>query len=89
MKAIMGIVALTVIPITAILSLLSSYIMKGYGTSFVSGKQILIISVVTAALIVVMGPVGQFLAASGRMWVGFFMNLGWGISPLLGSYLMV
>lgn len=89
MKGMMGIVALIVMPIALILALLSPLIMKGYGESFVSGYWVLIISVATAALLAVMQPVGNLIAASGRMWTGFFMNTGWGIVLLLGSYLMV
>jgi len=89
MKRMMGIVALVVIPMALVLSLLSPLIMKGYGETFVTGYWVLVISVATAALLAVMTPVGQLIAASGRMWTGFFMNTGWGLVLLLGSYLMV
>jgi O-antigen/teichoic acid export membrane protein len=63
--------------------------MQGYGSSFVSGYRTLCISVVTAALLAIMTPVGQYIAASGRMWTGLMMNSGWGMCMIGASWLMV
>jgi O-antigen/teichoic acid export membrane protein len=89
MKRMMAMTAVLVVPITLLICACSPWIMRGYGLSFVSGYRTLCLSVVTAALLAVMTPVGQYLAASGRMWAGFVMNTGWGICMILAAWLMV
>jgi hypothetical protein len=34
-------------------------------------------------------PVAQIIAASGRMWTGLLMNIGWGVVFLLGTLLLL
>ena len=89
MKGMMALTALIVVPLTVCVCVCSQWIMRGYGLSFVSGYWTLCLSVVTAALFAVMTPVGQFLAASGRMWTAFVMNTGWGVCMIVASWLMV
>jgi O-antigen/teichoic acid export membrane protein len=89
MGKMMRIYALIVFPAALILSLFSPLIMSGYGKSFESGYITLIITFFTAALLAVMAPVGQFIAASSKMWTGFLMNLGWAFCLISGSYLLV
>ena len=36
-------------------------------------------SSLSAALLAIQAPVGNLIAAFGRMWAGFFMNAGWAI----------
>lgn len=78
-----------VIPVTVVLSLFSPLIMRGYGQSFESGYKTLVILLITAAIIAIIAPIGQFLAASSKMWTGFLMNLGWAICLLICSYMLV
>ena len=70
-------------------SLASSWIMHGYGEGFASGHWTLVLSVAAAAFCAVLNPVGNLIAASGRMWAGFWLNAGWGIAMLLASWGMV
>jgi O-antigen/teichoic acid export membrane protein len=63
--------------------------MRGYGESFVEGHWTVVLSVATAALLAMMTPVGHLISASGRMWVGFWMNAGWGATMLVASWWMV
>lgn len=88
-RKMMKMVAWTVLPMAGLLSLASPWIMRGYGESFVAGYGALIISVFTAALLAIMVPIGHFITASGRMWIGFWMNAGWGAAMLLASWWMV
>jgi O-antigen/teichoic acid export membrane protein len=83
------VVAGIVVPVSLVISLVSPWIMRGYGESFVSGFGTLCLSVVAAALVAIMAPVGQYIGAIGRMWVGFWMNTGWGLCMLVASWLMV
>ena len=82
-------IAVLAVPMAVVLSLASKYIMRGYGASFVDGYGTLILSVHTATLMAIMVPVGYYIAASGRMWIGFWLNTGWGAAMLLASWWMV
>lgn len=89
MWKMMKLVAAVVVPLALAVSFLSPWIMRGYGESFAAGYWVVVLSVATAALLAVMTPVGQFISASGRMWIGFCMNAGWGAAMLLASWRMV
>jgi O-antigen/teichoic acid export membrane protein len=80
----MGMTALVVIPLLVIMSLASRLIMHGYGATFERGYLILILSIFTAGVHSVVTPCWYLLMASGRMWVCFVMNLGWGAIFLVG-----
>ena len=82
-------VAGIVLPLAILVSFLSPWIMRGYGESFVEGHWTVVLSVATAALLAMMTPVGHLISASGRMWVGFWMNAGWGATMLVASWWMV
>lgn len=66
--------------VALILIVLSPIIMGSYGEGFRSGWPTLVIVVLTSALVAAQAPVGQFIAASGKMWIGFAMNAGWAIT---------
>jgi len=81
--------ALLVLPIVLLASIGSPYIMNSYGDTFKDGWPTLIVVLFTAALLSVQTPVGQVLAASGRVWVRFTMNMGWAVVFLAGTLLLV
>jgi O-antigen/teichoic acid export membrane protein len=82
-------IALTVLPMVMLGCLLSEAIMRAYGESFASGWSTLVVMLITGGLLSVQTPVGYVIAASGRMWLGFCMNAGWGVGFLGLSYLLV
>jgi O-antigen/teichoic acid export membrane protein len=91
LKVAIGANALAVVPLVIGLSLLSPFVMDLYGTAFRDGWPTLVAVLVTAGVMAIQAPVGQVLAASGRMWLGFLMNLGWaaafvGLTALLVSH---
>ncbi|MGH9432621.1 MAG: oligosaccharide flippase family protein [Terriglobia bacterium] len=71
--------ALTVLPLIVAGCILSPYIMSSYGRGFESAWPTLIVVLVTAGLLSFELTVGQLIAASGRMWLGFSANIGWGL----------
>lgn len=77
--------ALLVVPLITLVSIASPYIMSLYGAGFRSGWPTLVVVLLTAGLLAVQTPVGQTIAASGRMWIGFAMNAGWAIVFILGT----
>ena len=86
MGKMMRIYALIVFPAALVLSLFSPLIMRAYGQSFEVGYPILIIILFTAALAAIMTPIGNMIAASGKMWIGFCTSLIWGICMIGGSF---
>jgi O-antigen/teichoic acid export membrane protein len=80
--------AMIAVPAAAMLSLVSPFIMATYGSGFAEGWPILVITVWASAVFALQYPGGQIIAASGRMWLRFWLNAGWGI-VLLGSFVLL
>jgi O-antigen/teichoic acid export membrane protein len=78
-----------VLPIVVIGCLLSPFIMQLYGAGFRSAWPILSVILITAGLLAVQIPVGQIIAASGKMWVGFIMNVGWGFTFIFITWVLI
>jgi len=76
------------VPAAIVISLISPLIMSMYGADFRAGWPVLAIVVWTSALLAIQYPVGQVIAASGRMWLGLLMNAGWA-AVLLGSFMLL
>lgn len=89
MKGMMKLTAYIVFPVALAICLASPWIMRGYGSSFVSGYWTLCLSVITAALLAVISPVGLYITAKGWMWFGLCLNASWGICMIGTSWFMV
>ncbi len=76
-------------PLVILACIFSPYIISLYGESFKSGWPTLVVILITAGLFVIQSPVGQVIAASGKMWTGFAMNLGWALAFIFGTLLLV
>lgn len=59
-----------------------------FGPNFEHEWPTLVAVLVTAALLAVQVPVGQMIIASGNIWPGFWMNVGWAVVCLGGSWAM-
>ena len=81
--------ALLVVPLVLLVSIDSPYIMSLYGESFKSGWPTLVVVLLTAGLLAGQTPVGQIIAASGKMWINFAMNMGWAMIFILGTLLLI
>ena len=81
--------ALLVFPFVLLASIISPFIMNLYGEGFANGWPTLIVVLLTAGLLTVQRPVGQIIAASGKMWIGFLMNLGWALTFIVGTLLLI
>ena len=88
LKTMMKLNGLIVIPFALGLSLFSPWIMRMYGSSYGQAWLTLIAAVWTAAIMGVITPVGDVIAASGRMWLGLLTNAGWA-AVFLGSTLFL
>jgi O-antigen/teichoic acid export membrane protein len=77
------------LPFVILGSLLSRHIMGAYGEDFIRDWPTLVVSLATCAVVAAQVPVGTMIAASGRMWLGFYMNLLWAIVFLVMAWLLV
>ena len=66
-------------PIVLAGCLLSPHIMAAYGSGFGREWPTLAAMLFAAGVLAVQIPVGEILAAAGRMWVGLLLNLGWSL----------
>ena len=80
---------LFVLPLVVLGSIASPFMMSLYGDGFRSGWPTLVVALLTAGLLAGQTPVGRIIAASGRMWTGFAMNLGWGLSFIACTVLLL
>jgi len=77
------------LPCVVGISLLSPYIMRMYGPEYGNAWPTLIVVVVTAGLFAVLMPIGDVIAASGRMWLGCLMNAGWALVLIPSTIVLV
>jgi len=80
---------LFVLPPVLLVSIVSQRVMNLYGEAFRSGWPTLIVVLLTAGLVAVQIPVGQIIAASGKMWIGFAMNGGWAFTFIIATLLLL
>jgi len=74
--------------IAGVIILLAPFILKLYGHTFTSYLPLRIL-VAAAILQTVNNVLGQVIASKAKMWLGFGVNLFWGISFLTISYIFV
>jgi O-antigen/teichoic acid export membrane protein len=84
-----GINACVVFPLVIIFGLGSPYIMSAFGKNYAPEWPTLIATLITAGLVAVQIPIGNVIAASGRIWLGLSMNLAWCITFIGGTWLML
>lgn len=79
LAATIAVSAITAVPIAAVLILARGVVMALYGPVFAGYGDVLGVVAVTIIFLAVQTPVGQIIAASGRMWLGAAMNLAWSV----------
>ncbi|MFH1612138.1 MAG: oligosaccharide flippase family protein [bacterium] len=62
-----------------ILSFLSPMIMSCYGEGFSNSWPVLIVVLFTSALVAIHSPCADLITASGSLWSGLVINLGWSL----------
>jgi len=75
--ASVSVVAAVTVPVACVLGALSPTLMDLNGSGFRQGWRVMIVCLATAVLSGTMTPIGNVLAATGRMWLGLAMNAGW------------
>jgi O-antigen/teichoic acid export membrane protein len=77
LNTMMKLNGIIVIPVAVGLSIFSPLIMRMYGAAYGHSWSTLIAAVWTAAIMGIITPVGDVIAASGRMWLGLITNAAW------------
>ena len=81
--------ALITLPLVLLASIASPYIMGLYGEGFRRGWPTLVVVLFAAGLQAVITPVGSSIAAAGKVWVSFTWNMGWAITFILATVLLI
>jgi O-antigen/teichoic acid export membrane protein len=76
-------------PVVCLGCLFSRQIMALYGPAFAQGWPVLVATLLSAAVLMVQGPVTNHLIASSRMWAYFIAHLAWAAVFVAGAYLLV
>lgn len=89
MWKMMRYISIYVIPLAIVISLLSPIIIKAYGSSFEGGHWVIVIIVFSTVFSTISAQLGNFIAASGKMWIGFGINCSFGVTFLFLSHYFV
>ena len=89
LKRSLKMIAFSVFPLVIAGAILSPWIMQLYGDSFRGEWMVLVVALLTAGILSILSPVGDVIAASGRMWTGFVMNIGWACIFIFISWLLL
>jgi len=81
--------SLVVIPVALVVALASTVIIGLYGSELSGGSAALAVVALGAAIASIGIPIGQAIAAEGRMWLGFAANLLWAIVFVGGATLLM
>jgi len=73
-------------PLIFVGCLLSSHIMGAYGADFRKEWPTLAAMLFAAGALAIQIPVGEILAAAGRMWIGLLLNLCWSVVLVLTAW---
>jgi len=76
-----------VFPLMTLIMFLSDVIVRLYGESFASGGPVVVAVAFTVAIMAVGAATGPLIQAKGRMWLGFGINVSWGVITLLFVWL--
>lgn len=79
----------SVVPLLFAVSLASRWILALYGEGFESYGLTLVLSVSSALAYSLCSPVGDVIAATGRMWIGTALNAVWAVAVVALTYLLV
>jgi O-antigen/teichoic acid export membrane protein len=78
-----------VFPVIVIGSVFSPFIMGLYGPGFADGWPVLVITMFTAGVMMVQGPITDRLIATSKMWVYFLAHIIWASVYITGCYFWV
>ena len=78
-----------IIPCVLVMSLLAPYVMRIYGRDYRDAWPTLIVLLITSGIYALLTPIGEIIAAAGRMWLGFCTNLAWAAVLIVATAFLV
>lgn len=78
-----------VLPVVALGCGFSHYIMGLYGPGFAQGWPVLAMTLLSAAVLMIQGPITDRLVATSKMWAYFLAHIIWAMVFVMGSYLWI
>ena len=81
--------AAIIIPCVLVLSLLAPYVMRIYGRDYKDAWPTLIVLLITSGIYALLTPVGEIIAAAGKMWLGFATNVAWAVVLIVATFFLV
>lgn len=76
-------------PVALAIILLKGRIMGLYGPQFSGGEGVIVLVTLSALMMALASPAGNIIAASGRMWIGMTMNLGWAVTLVFSAHIFI
>ena len=80
---------IVVFPIIAVGCVLSRFIMGLYGPGFAEGWPVLALTLISAGVLTIQGPITDRLVATSKMWAYFFAHIVWGMLFIGTAFLWV
>lgn len=77
------------LPLTVLILTFGNTLAALFGKQFHEAGPIIGLLMVACFLNIVNGAVGSALTGSGKMWTGMIMNLGWALTLIASTYVMV
>ena len=84
-----GLNATIVACVLVVLGWIAPQLLELYGADWARHSRIFIVVIATASLLSVVAPAGYVVAVTGRMWVGFSMNLAWALCFIVLTRLLL
>jgi O-antigen/teichoic acid export membrane protein len=81
--------AALIVPCVLVMSLFAPYVMRIYGREYQDAWPTLVVLLITSGIYALLAPVGEMIAAAGRMWWGFVMNLAWAAVLIAATVFLV
>ena len=81
--------AAIIIPCVLVMSLLAPYVMRIYGRDYKDAWPTLVVLLITSGIYALLTPVGEIIAAAGRMWLGFATNVAWAAVLIVATVFLV
>jgi len=87
-RTFLGNLGISFVPLVVIMPF-GFLILRIYGPTYPPSWRVLSVMVLAACVFAALSPIGHALTATGRMWLGSAMNLGWSAAYLTLGYLLV
>jgi O-antigen/teichoic acid export membrane protein len=89
LKFMLKVNAAFIIPCVLVMSLLAPYVMRIYGRDYRDAWPTLVVLFITSGIYALLTPIGEIIAAAGRMWLGFGTNLAWAAVLIVSTVFLV